>query len=310
MGYSIQSIPASSRTYTRGREGCSIGHIVVHYTGAAGGAVDNGRYFAGGARGASAHYFVDSTAIVQSVADSDTAWAVGNWQANLRTLSIEVCSAGEDYTQGERERLRWLVRTLMARHGIDAAHVIRHYDVYDAYRNIGGRWIDPHKCCPAPYAPNGGDPSGAKWRELHAYITSEEEDMTDDQAQMLRAIYDVLVPYMGWQYSNEGTGDECDMHQMQVDMWGVLHKYMGWQYRKVDDGDGVSDPVDMHQMMVDTWTGIPKLLAMEAAQTEAIKALAKMQGADPDAVAKAVSDAVEAKLRTIRLEVSTDAKEG
>ena len=172
MGYSIQSIPASSRTFTRGREGCAIGHIVVHYTGAAGGAVDNGRYFAGGARGASAHYFVDSTAIVQSVADSDTAWAVGNWGANLRTLSIEVCSAGEDFTQGERERLRWLVRTLMERHGIDADHVIRHYDVYDRYRNIGGRWIDPHKCCPAPYAPNGGDSSGAKWRELHAYITS------------------------------------------------------------------------------------------------------------------------------------------
>ena len=171
MGYGIQSIPASSRTFTRGREGCAIGHIVVHYTGAAGGAVDNGRYFAGGARGASAHYFEDSGAIVQSVADSDTAWAVGNWGANLRTLSIEVCSAGEDFSQGERERLRWLVRTLMERHGIDADHVIRHYDVYDRYRNVGGRWIDPRKCCPAPYAPNGGDSSGAKWRELHDYIT-------------------------------------------------------------------------------------------------------------------------------------------
>ncbi|MCI6548131.1 MAG: N-acetylmuramoyl-L-alanine amidase [Coriobacteriaceae bacterium] len=183
MGYGIQSIPASSRTFTRGREGCAIGHIVTHYTGAAGGAVDNGRYFAGGARGASAHYFVDGSAIVQSVADSDTAWAVGNWAANLRTLSIEVCSAGEDFSQGERERLRWLVRTLMERHGIDADHVIRHYDVYDRYRNVGGRWLDPHKCCPAPYAPNGGDPGGAKWRELHDYITggadgAEETDET------------------------------------------------------------------------------------------------------------------------------------
>lgn len=171
MGYSIQSIPASSRTFTRGRQGCAIGCIVVHYTGAAGGAVDNGRYFAGGDRGASAHYFVDESTIVQSVADSDTAWAVGNWRANLRTLSIEVCSAGEDFGRGERERLRWLVRTLMARHGVDADHVIRHYDCCDRYRHVGGRWVDPHKCCPAPYAPNGGDPSGAKWRELHGYIT-------------------------------------------------------------------------------------------------------------------------------------------
>ncbi len=183
MGYDIQGIPASSRTYTHGRQGCSIGHIVVHYTGAAGGAVDNGHYFAGGARGASAHYFVDSSAIVQSVADSDTAWAVGNWQANLRTLSIEVCSAGEDFTRGERERLRWLIRALMARHGVDAAHVIRHYDCYDAYRNIGGRWIDPRKCCPAPYAPNGGDPSGAKWQELHDYITSGDAQQAEPETE-------------------------------------------------------------------------------------------------------------------------------
>ena len=122
-----------------------------------------------------------------------------------------------------------------------------------------------------------------------AYITAEqwaryvgpdgskkkEEDMTDEQAQMLK------------------------------DVWDILHKYYGWQYKKVDDGDGVYDTVDMHQMQVDTWEAIPKLLAMEAAQTEAIKALTQIQGADPEAVAKAVSDAVEAKLRTIRLEVTT-----
>ena len=116
-----------------------------------------------------------------------------------------------------------------------------------------------------------------QWK-MYANPNGQEEDMTQDEHDMLQAIYD------------------------------VQHKYMGWQYAKVDDGDGVSDPVDMHQMMVDNWTAIPKLLAMEAAQTEAIKALAKMQGADPDAVAKAVSDAVEAKLKAIRLEVSTEAK--
>ena len=111
---------------------------------------------------------------------------------------------------------------------------------------------------------------------------TEEEDMTQDEHDMLQVVYD------------------------------VLHKYMGFQYRATgaDGGPEGDDPVDMHQMIKDTWMGLPKLLAMEAAQTEAIKALVQMQGADPEAVAKAVSDAVEAKLRTIRLEVSTDAKEG
>jgi GH25 family lysozyme M1 (1,4-beta-N-acetylmuramidase) len=113
---------------------------------------------------------------------------------------------------------------------------------------------------------------GGGWARL---VAGGKADMTDEQAQMLK------------------------------DIWDIVHKYMGWQYKKVDDGDGVSDPVDMHQMMVDNWEAIPKLLATEAAQTEAIKALAKMRGADPEAVAKAVSDAVAAKLRTIRLDVTT-----
>lgn len=100
------------------------------------------------------------------------------------------------------------------------------------------------------------------------------------------------------------TQDEHDMLQVVYD---VLHKYMGFQYRATgaDGGPEGDDPVDMHQMIKDTWMGLPKLLAMEAAQSEAIKALAQMQGVDPEAVAKAVSDAVETKLKTIRLEVTT-----
>lgn len=62
---------------------------------------------------------------------------------------------------------------------------------------------------------------------------------------------------------------------------------------------------NMYNCINGTYDMVEKLLATEAAQTEAIKALAKMQGADPEEVAKAVSDAVEAKLRTIKLEVTT-----
>ena len=290
MGYSIQSIPASSRTYTRGREGCSIGHIVVHYTGAAGGAVDNGRYFAGGARGASAHYFVDSTAIVQSVADSDTAWAVGNWGANLRTLSIEVCSAGEDFSQGERERLRWLVRTLMERHGIDADHVIRHYDVYDRYRNIGGRWIDPHKCCPAPYAPNGGDPSGAKWRELHEYITSGGESEEDMDASDVNDI---------WAFTNGG--------ESQTVYRNLIDNNVRLQALEYAVGDRSGANGDMYTNVIDTNVRIQEVQATLAALSAAVQALATSKGADPDAIAQEVKDAVAQKLSEIKLSVSIEA---
>lgn len=42
-----------------------------------------------GTREASAHYCVDDTSIHQYVAESDTAWAVGNWVGNRETISIE-----------------------------------------------------------------------------------------------------------------------------------------------------------------------------------------------------------------------------
>lgn len=51
---------------------------------------------------------------------------------------------------------------------------------------------------------------------------------------------------------------------------------------------------------------VRRMEATLAAQAEAIKALAEAQGADPDAVAKAVADAVAAKLETISLDVTVD----
>ena len=153
MEYEIVDIPASPATYTKGRGGAPVLWIVVHYTGADGSARDNGRYFAGGNRNASAHYFIDDSDIVRSVPEADTAWAVGNFQANQRSISIEVCSAGEDFSEAEIQRLAWLVQRLRAQYGIPAENVIRHYDAYDFAQRagLGGSWVDPHKSCPAPY---------------------------------------------------------------------------------------------------------------------------------------------------------------
>ena len=56
----------------------------------------------------------------------------------------------------------------MARYGINADHVIRHYDVVD---NFGANTIDPHKNCPRPYIDEDA------WYELHEYITGGEPEM-------------------------------------------------------------------------------------------------------------------------------------
>lgn len=160
------TIQASPETYTSGRGGHSVKWIVIHYTGAPGSARNNGIYFSGGNRNASAHYFIDDNDTVLSVPEGDTAWAVGNFRGNQESISIEVCSDGEDFTSSEIERLRACTLDLMNRYGIDASHVIRHHDVADYYT---GRFVDPHKDCPAPYV--SGDPTGAKWKTLHDYVT-------------------------------------------------------------------------------------------------------------------------------------------
>lgn len=71
---------------------------------------------------------------------------------NCRAIGIEVVSAGEDFSATEVEKLGWLVRKLMAKYGIGASGVIRHYDVTG-------------KLCPAPYV------AASKWAALKAAIT-------------------------------------------------------------------------------------------------------------------------------------------
>ena len=154
MAYSILFKQCGSDHMTRGRSR-AIDRIVVHFTATLASARNNATYFARNeGQGASAHYFVDDITpeIYQSVAEGDTAGLAGNWQMNCRAIGIEVVSAGEDFSATEVEKLGWLVRRLMAKYGIDASGVIRHYDVTG-------------KLCPAPYV------TASKWAALKAAIT-------------------------------------------------------------------------------------------------------------------------------------------
>lgn len=154
MAYSILFKQCGSDHMTRGRSR-AIDRIVVHFTATLASARNNATYFSRNeGQGASAHYFVDDTSpeIYQSVAEGDTAWHAGNWLMNCRAVGIEVVSAGEDFSATEIQKLAWLVRKLMAKYGIGASGVIRHYDVTG-------------KLCPAPYA------AASKWAALKATIT-------------------------------------------------------------------------------------------------------------------------------------------
>lgn len=146
-------VQCDSRNYTRGRGGHAVDHVVVHYTGTDASAHNNLLYFSRSSAKASAHYFIDRDGTLrQSVSESDTAWHAGKFAMNQRSVGIECVSAGEDFTEGQVATLATLVQDLMARYGIPAENVIRHYDVTG-------------KECPAPYL----DPD--KWRALHDRIT-------------------------------------------------------------------------------------------------------------------------------------------
>ena len=147
----VEFIQASGANYTAGRGGRAIDGMAVHYTATSASAHNNLVYFSRPGAGASAHLFVDKDgAIRQSVRLEDTAWAVGDFAENQRTVSVEVVSAGEDFTDAQVAALAEIYAYLRATYGI--TRVIRHYDVTG-------------KRCPAPYVDAG------KWAALKARIT-------------------------------------------------------------------------------------------------------------------------------------------
>lgn len=147
----VEFIQAHPSNYTRGRGGRTIDGMGVHYTATSASEHSNLVYFSRADAQASAHLFVDRDgAIRQSVRLEDTAWAVGNFAENQRTVSVEVVSAGEDFTDAQVAALAEIYAYLRATYGI--TRVIRHYDVTG-------------KRCPAPYI------NASKWAAFKARIT-------------------------------------------------------------------------------------------------------------------------------------------
>lgn len=146
----VEFIQASPANYTAGRGGHAVDGMAVHYTATSASAHNNLVYFSRPGAEASAHLFVDKDgAIRQSVRFEDTAWAVGDWAENQRTVSVEVVSAGEDFTDAQVAALAEIWAYLVATYGV--TRLLRHYDVTG-------------KLCPAPYV------DADKWAALKARI--------------------------------------------------------------------------------------------------------------------------------------------
>ena len=111
----------------------------------------------------SAHYMVDNANVVQSVLDTDVAWAVGVWQANLESISIEMTGQASfttaqwtnAYSQGVIEQVVTLGKRLSQQYTIPPVRLTTaqildgktkgfctHADITAAYKVVGGH-TDP-----------------------------------------------------------------------------------------------------------------------------------------------------------------------
>lgn len=150
MGYKMKKNPAKSTNHGGKRSVDSIKYIVIHYTGNDGDSDENnGKYFHNNTVKASAHYFVDSDSVTQSVPDNYVAWSVGGSRygncsktgggkyygkcTNANSISIELCDDvknGKIYpSKATIENAISLTKKLMKKYSIPKSRVIRHFDV-------------------------------------------------------------------------------------------------------------------------------------------------------------------------------------
>lgn len=233
------SIPfkqCNPRNYRKGRE-FPINWICLHFTANNGDtAQNNADYFAReGGLNASAHYFVDTERIVQSVKDSDTAWHCGRERGgsyyndcrNANSIGIEMCSVIRNgvyvIPEATMQNAAKLTRELMAKHHVPVSRVCRHYDV-------------THKDCPEPWVRNP-----RLWQKFKDMLTEEVEDMTEAQtraiakqeiskAESAKKVYNSVAECPAWakdtvqKLVNKGflQGDEKGRLELDTDLLRLL----------------------------------------------------------------------------------------
>ena len=130
MSYKFKEIWCNKGNFTESnRKSSEIDTLVIHYTGNNGDtAENNGNYFKNNVVETSAHYFVDDTTVVRSVADKNIAWHAGDWDINCRSIGIEIAGSTTECTGKTLENVILLAQRLMKKYNIKKDKVIRHYD--------------------------------------------------------------------------------------------------------------------------------------------------------------------------------------
>lgn len=150
MAYKLKKKLANKKNYGSKRATSNIKYIVIHFTANDGDSDEgNGNYFANNVVKASAHYFVDSDSVTQSVPDDYIAYSVGGSKysncgktgggkyygkcTNSNSISIELCDDNKNGKIYPSEKTITnaieLTKLLMKKYSIPTKNVIRHFDV-------------------------------------------------------------------------------------------------------------------------------------------------------------------------------------
>ncbi len=173
-----------SKHFTPGRCGRRIEFVGIHHTAAVGLTV-RGCYGVWQTRPASAHYLVQSDGVIgQLVRDHDTAWALGDFDANCRSVNIEHANNGAN---------PWTVSEACLDSGAHLVAALCH--AYGLGRPVWGRNVRPHKAfaataCPGELAGSQRDAYTARAQYYYDLMAAggaadTEDEVTDQDIEKI-----------------------------------------------------------------------------------------------------------------------------
>lgn len=234
----IKTNTANKQNFGDKRDVSAIKYIVIHFTANDGDTDEaNANYFKNNVVKASAHYFVDSDSITQSVKDDYVAWSVGGSKysncnqtgggkfykkcTNANSISIELCDDKKNgiiYPSGATiKKAILLTKLLMRKYNIPASNVIRHFDVTG-------------KLCPSYWC--GSDKNNELWRtEFHSKLNEKS-----DVAYKIKVTSNELAirKGAGTNYNKVGSIKKGEVYTIVDEKyngknkWGKLKSGAGW----------------------------------------------------------------------------------
>lgn len=232
MSYILKRKIANKSNYGNARSLSKIKYIVIHYTSNDGDTDEaNANYFKNNIVRASAHYFVDSNSVTQSVPDNYVAWSVGGSKYadckrtgggsfygkcnNTNSISIELCDDvknGKVYPSAKTiENAVELTKVLMKKYNVPSSRVIRHFDV------VG-------KKCPAYWC--GSVAKNEKWStEFHDKLDASTNRLVKITANSLN-----IRAGAGVKYDVVGKVKKNEVFTIvsTKGSWGKLKSGRGW----------------------------------------------------------------------------------